>query len=138
MVEGDRLVPCVQDQHLPKSLFVNNLAHNMILLQQAALRSGMADQEAFAIAKQQALTGGLSFVRELIDTGKLDERNFLHQLADDMKWPWLEAVTPDPTASAELKGIIPARFAVKHQVLPVKFEQEGEADGKNGKFTFLK
>ena len=92
----------------------------------------MADQEAFAIAKQQALTGGLSFVRELIDTGKLDERNFLHQLADDMKWPWLEAVTPDPTASAELKGIIPARFAVKHQVLPVKFEQEGEVDGKNG------
>lgn len=104
----------------------------MILLQQAALRSGMADQEAFAIAKQQALTGGLSFVRELIDTGKLDERHFLHELANDMKWPWLEAVTPDPAAAAELKGIIPARFAVKHEVLPVKFEQEGEADGKNG------
>ncbi|MBE7496461.1 MAG: type II/IV secretion system protein [Verrucomicrobiaceae bacterium] len=102
----------------------------MILLQQAALKAGMADQEAFTVAKQQALTGGQSFVQELINTAKLDERKFLHQLAGDMKWPWLEAVQPDPTASAELKGLIPARFAVKHQILPVKFEsREPQAEG---------
>ena len=39
----------------------------MILLQKAALRAGMPDQETYAVAAQQALTGGQSLVRDLID-----------------------------------------------------------------------
>ena len=94
----------------------------MILLQKAALRAGMPDQETYAVAAQQALTGGQSLVRDLIDGSRLDERIFLHQLAEDLGWPFLDAVQTDPTMAAELKGLIPARFAVKHQVLPVSFE----------------
>ena len=82
----------------------------------------MPDQETYAVAAQQALTGGQSLVRDLIDGSRLDERLFLHQLAEDLGWPFLDAVQTDPTMAVELKGIIPARFAVKHQVLPVNFE----------------
>ncbi len=94
----------------------------MILLQNAAQRSGIADAETFTVAAQQALTGGQAFFRDLIDRTRVDERSFLHHLAEDMKWPFLEAAQTDPTSAAELKGIIPARFAVKHQVLPVRFD----------------
>ncbi len=112
----------------------------MILLQQAALRSGVVDQETFTIARQQALTGGQPFLRELIDTAHLDERNFLHSLAEDMKWPWLESVQTDATSAAELKGMIPARFAVRHQILPLKFETNGTeapTSGSHGPRTLV-
>ncbi|MBK8090979.1 MAG: type II/IV secretion system protein [Verrucomicrobiaceae bacterium] len=100
----------------------------MILLQKAALKAGIPDQETYAVAAQQALTGGQSFVRELITNTRLDERLFLHQLATDLRWPFLEAVQTDPTVAAELKGMIPARFAVKYQVLPVRFDSQPVAD----------
>ncbi len=112
----------------------------MILLQQAALRSGVVDQETFTIARQQALTAGQPFLRELIDTAHLDERNFLHSLAEDMKWPWLESVQTDATSAAELKGMIPARFAVRHQILPLKFETNGTeapTSGSHGPRTLV-
>ncbi len=112
----------------------------MILLQQAALRSGVVDQETFTVARQQALTGGQPFLRELIDTAHLDERNFLHSLAEDMKWPWLESVQTDATSAAELKGMIPARFAVRHQILPLKFETNGTeapTSGSHGPRTLV-
>jgi type II secretory ATPase GspE/PulE/Tfp pilus assembly ATPase PilB-like protein len=91
--------------------------------QSAALASGV-DEASMRTALQNATAGGISPVLALIDSGAVDERSFTHHLAEELGWKWLEAPLPVLDDSAELKRLIPARFAVRHQVFPVGIERD--------------
>ena len=71
-----------------------------------------------------AAAGGISPVLALIESGAVDERVFTRHLAEDLGWKWLETPQPETDDMAELKRMIPARFAVRHQVFPVGFERD--------------
>lgn len=62
----------------------------------------------------------------LIENGAVDERQFSRHLAEQLRWQWLEAPQPEPDDAAELKRLIPARFAIRHQVFPVGFSGDAE------------
>ncbi len=90
------------------------------ILQSSAQAAGVMDSDIQS-AFNTAAGGGISPVLALIESGAVDERLFSHHLADSLGWPWLETPRPEPADAAELKRLIPARFAVRHQVFPVGF-----------------
>ncbi|MBN8422576.1 MAG: type II/IV secretion system protein [Verrucomicrobia bacterium] len=90
------------------------------ILQSSARAAGVMDTDIQA-ALSTAAAGGISPVLALVESGAADERLLSRHLADSLGWPWLESPRPEPADAAELKRLIPARFAVRHQVFPVGF-----------------
>jgi general secretion pathway protein E len=90
--------------------------------QSAALAAGV-DATSVHTALENAAAGGISPVLALIDSGAVDERSFTRCLANELGWKWLETPQPELDDSAELKRLIPARFAVRHHVFPVSIER---------------
>lgn len=91
------------------------------ILQSSALAAGVPESDV-QTAVSTAAAGGISPVTALIESGAADERTFTKHLAESLGWKWLEAPQPAGEDTAELRRLIPARFAVRHQVFPVGFE----------------
>lgn len=94
-----------------------------VILKSVAQAAGVeaADMQA---ALDHASAGGVSPALALIESGAVDERQFSRHLAEQLRWQWLESPQPHPDEAAELKRLIPARFAVRHQIYPVGFTSE--------------
>ena len=90
------------------------------ILQSSAHAAGVMDADIQS-ALDTAAGGGISPVLALIESGAVDERTFSRHLAESLGWPWIETPRPEAEDAAELKRLIPARFAVRHQVFPVGF-----------------
>ncbi len=96
------------------------------LLSSAASAAGATDMELRA-ALDQAAVGGFSPVVALVESGAVDEQVFIESLARELRWTWIESPQHESADGAELKRMIPAGFAVRHQVVPVRFDlDEGE------------
>ena len=96
------------------------------LLSSAASAAGANDMELRA-ALDQAAAGGFSPVVALVESGAVDEQVFIESLARELRWTWIESPQHESADGAELKRMIPAGFAVRHQVVPVRFDlDEGE------------
>jgi type II secretory ATPase GspE/PulE/Tfp pilus assembly ATPase PilB-like protein len=93
------------------------------ILQSSALASGVDGAEVSA-ALDTAAAGGISPVLALMENAGVDERVLSRHLAEGLGWQWLETPQPEPDDTAELKRLIPARFAVRHQVFPVGLERD--------------
>jgi len=93
------------------------------ILQSSAQAAGIDETDVRA-ALDMATVGGISPVLALIDSGGVDERAFTRHLAEDLGWQWLETPQPASDDAPELKRLIPARFAVRHQVFPVSIERD--------------
>lgn len=96
------------------------------ILANSARSVGVAEADLEA-ASSMAAAGGISPVLALIENGAVDERAFTKDLAGQLGWSWIETPQPEPDDMAELKRMIPARFAVRHQVFPVGFDRTGES-----------
>ncbi len=94
-----------------------------VILKSVAQAAGVeaADMQA---ALDHASAGGISPALALIESGAVDERQFSRHLAEQLRWQWLESPQPHPDEAAELKRLIPARFAVRHQIYPVGFTSD--------------
>ena len=90
------------------------------ILQTSARAAGVEDVDVEA-AMNTAAGGGISPVLALIESGAVDERVFSRHLAESLDWTWVETPKPEAADAAELKRLIPARFAVRHQVFPIGF-----------------
>ncbi len=100
------------------------------ILQTSARAAEVAEADVQA-AMAMAAAGGISPVLALIESGAVDERVFTRHLAADLGWKWLETPQPEADDMAELKRMIPARFAVRHQVFPVGFERDEAGSTRN-------
>ena len=94
----------------------------MFSLLQSSARAAGVDDSSVQAAMSIAATGGISPVLALIESGAVDERRLTRHLAEDLGWIWLETPRPETDDVPELKRMIPARFAARHQVFPVGFE----------------
>ncbi|MBB5030942.1 GspE/PulE family protein [Prosthecobacter vanneervenii] len=94
-----------------------------VILKSVAQAAGVdaADMQA---ALDHASAGGISPALALVESGAVDERQFSRHLAEHLRWQWLESPQPHPDEAAELKRLIPARFAVRHQIYPVGFTND--------------
>jgi general secretion pathway protein E len=96
-----------------------------VILTSVARAAGIEAAEMQA-ALDHAAAGGISPALALLDNGAVDERQFSRQLAEQLHWQWVESPQPEPEDAAELKRLIPARFAIRHQVFPVGFSGDAE------------
>lgn len=99
------------------------------ILQSSAKAAGVPDEDV-QTAVGTAAAGGISPVLALIESGATDERVFTRHLAEKLGWQWLEVPQPQTEDMAELRRMIPARFAVRHQVFPVGFQRDEEGGTK--------
>ncbi len=64
-------------------------------------------------------TPGLSVVGQVLDNGSVNEEQFLSSLAERFGMPWVDMPVPDSADAPELKRLLPARVALRHQLLPL-------------------
>lgn len=74
-------------------------------------------------------TPSASVVSQLLDTGRLDEETFLAQLATRAGLGYVANPLPDSADAPEMKRLLPPRVALKHRLLPLKIQEEGEEAG---------
>ena len=96
-----------------------------VILTSVARAAGIEAAEMQA-ALDHAAAGGISPALALVENGAVDERQFSRHLAEQLHWQWVESPQPEPEDAAELKRLIPARFAIRHQVFPVGFSGDAE------------
>lgn len=63
-------------------------------------------------------------VSQILEQGVVDEEAFLSRLAERLGMPWVDTPAPDSADAPELKRLLPARVALRHQLLPLSVERE--------------
>lgn len=82
-----------------------------------AAQHGATDRDKVSHALREAARSQTSLLRALLDAAEIDENAFYRDLAEKFHLPWGGA---DITrATPELRAKLPARVALRHQLLPV-------------------
>lgn len=107
----------------------------MTSILQSASQASVLDEADLHVALGNAAAGGISPVLALVESGAVDERVFTRHLAQSLGWQWMDTPQPNTDDMLEIKKLIPARFAVRHQVIPIGFTDtmtagDVTADGK--------
>ncbi len=81
-------------------------------------RHGAHDAEKLTASLREAARNQSSLLRVLLDAGDIDETGFYHELAEKFRLPWGGADIAK--AAPELRSKLPARIALRYQLLPVE------------------
>ena len=87
-----------------------------------AARHGAADREKLSTALRDAARTQSSLLRALLDSSELDENGFYRELTDKFHLAWGGADIAK--AAPELRGKLPARIALRYQLLPVAADDD--------------
>jgi len=91
-------------------------------LVEMAARHGAADREKVAGSLRDAARNQTSLLRALLDNAEIDENGFYRELSDRYRLPWGGADIA--SAAPELRAKLPARVALRYQLLPVAADDE--------------
>lgn len=94
----------------------------MNLLVTAAEQAGVADADTVSAVVRESAVCGQSVVDATLTRFPVQETALLHGLADGLEWPWQPLLEPDTENATELKRVCPARLALRHRLLPLRFE----------------
>ncbi|MBK1882350.1 type II/IV secretion system protein [Luteolibacter pohnpeiensis] len=95
------------------------------LLIEPARRTGCDDLTALSEVLKDAAQRQRSPIDDVLDSGVVDEESYLRELAGDLGMEWL-AVIPAEEATLPLREACGPRIALKHRLLPVAIEGEGD------------
>jgi len=95
------------------------------LLLEPARRAGCDDLKAVADVLDAAAQRQRSPIDDLLDAGVIDEEKYLRELAHDLGLPWLDSI-PLAEAPLPLREACGPRIALRHRLLPVAIEGDGE------------
>jgi general secretion pathway protein E len=87
------------------------------ILMQLALAAGAEPASADLTINHPPDGAALSPVVRLLETGTVDENTFLSNLAARFGLPWVETL---PEAQALPQSVLPARIALRHQLVPLE------------------
>ena len=96
------------------------------LLLEPARRTGCEDVTALAGVLESSAQRQRSPINDLLDAGMVDEERYLKELAGDLGMEWLDSI-PMPEAPLPLRVACGPRIALRHRLLPVSIEGEGDA-----------
>lgn len=96
------------------------------LLLAPARRSGCDDLDALAKVVEGVSQRQRSPIDDIIDSGVVDEELYLKALAEELLMPWIEQI-PKSETPLVLRDACGPRVALRHLLLPVAIEGEGEA-----------
>ena len=91
-------------------------------LLELAVRHGAIDREKVLASLHEAARSQSSLLRALLDSSKIDESAFYRELADKFRLPW--GASGIASAAPELRNKLPARIALRYQLLPVMAEDD--------------
>ena len=91
-------------------------------LVEMAARHGAADRDKVAGTLRDAARNQSSLLRALLDNSEIDETGFYRELADRYHLAWGGADIAN--AAPELRAKLPARIALRYQLLPVAADDE--------------
>jgi len=94
------------------------------LLLEPARRTGCDDLKAVADVLDAAAQRQRSPIDDLLDAGIVDEEKYLRELANELGMEWLDSI-PLPEAPLPLREACGPRIALRHRLLPVAIEGEG-------------
>jgi len=95
------------------------------LLLEPARRTGCDDLKAVADVLDAAAQRQRSPIDDLLDAGIVDEEKYLRELAHELGMEWLDSI-PLPEAPLPLREACGPRIALRHRLLPVSIEGEGD------------
>lgn len=95
------------------------------LLLEPARRTGCDDLKAVADVLDAATQRQRSPIDDLLDAGIVDEEKYLRELAQELGMEWLDSI-PLPEAPLPLREACGPRIALRHRLLPVAIEGEGD------------
>ena len=95
------------------------------LLLEPARRTGCEDLSSLAGVLESSAQRQRSPINDLLDANLVDEERYLRELAGDLGLDWLDSI-PMPEAPLPLREACGPRIALRHRVLPVAIEGEGE------------
>ena len=87
-----------------------------------AARHGAADREKVSVALRDAARNQSSLLRALLDSAEVDETGFYRELTDKFHLAWGGADIAK--AAPELRVKLPARIALRYQLLPVAADDD--------------
>ncbi|MFM8458853.1 MAG: GspE/PulE family protein, partial [Chthoniobacterales bacterium] len=87
-----------------------------------AARHGAADREKVSGALREAARNQSSMLRALLDSAEIDENGFYRELTDKFHLTWGGADIA--SAAPELRNKLPARIALRYQLLPVAADDD--------------
>jgi hypothetical protein len=87
-------------------------------LVELAARHGAADRDKVTASLQDAARIQSSLMRALLDSTEIDENGFYRELADKFHLRWGGADVAK--ATPEMRAKLPARIALRYQLLPVE------------------
>jgi len=96
------------------------------LLLEPARRSGCDDLPAVSELLKDSAQRQRSPIDDLLDAAVVDEEAYLRELALDLDIPWMANIELAENAVA-LREVCGPRVALKHRLLPVSLEGEGDA-----------
>ncbi len=99
------------------------------LIDQILATAGCGELPAVRQAIEDACYNQTSFVEAVLDCEGVRERDFLMALAHTLTLSWWEGGDDRPL-EASLRRHLPAEIALRHRILPVKFEEKNEAEGR--------
>ncbi len=95
------------------------------LLIKPARETGCDDLEALSEAISVAAQRQSSAVDDILDSGLVDEEPYMEKLSADLRVQWLAEI-PDFESPLPLRDACGPQIALKHRVLPIEIEGEGE------------
>ncbi len=91
-------------------------------LVEMAARHGAPDRDKVSASLNEAARSQSSMLRALLDNAEIDETGFYRELSEKFRVPWGGADIAK--ATPELRGKLPARIALRYQLLPVSAEDD--------------
>ena len=91
-------------------------------LVEMAARHGASDRDKISTSLTEAARSQSSMLRALLDNAELDETGFYRELTEKFHLPWGGADIAK--ATPELRAKLPARIALRYQLLPVGVEND--------------
>lgn len=91
-------------------------------LVEMAARHGAADREKVAGTLREAARSQSSLLRALLDNAEIDENGFYRELTEKFRLAWGGADIAN--AAPELRSKLPARIALRYQLLPVAADDD--------------
>jgi len=95
------------------------------LLLKPARDTGCTDLAALQEAVDEAALRQHSPVDDILDSGLIDEEPYMQQLSANLHMDWLAEIPPFESA-IPLRNACGPQIALKHRVLPIEIEGEGE------------
>lgn len=96
------------------------------LLLTPARETGCPDLEALQASVDEASLRQNSPLDTILDSGLIDEEPYMERLAGDLHMEWLSEI-PEFESPLPLRAACGPQVALKHRVLPIEIEGEGES-----------